>query len=297
MDLGHIAPLWERGQWWRYTVQVDSQVYNATLVVTEKRGTYYSIATDSKAFGSVAERYLLPFRFAVNATDLGGFEARNHIPENRTTRFFDWPLVGGKTWATRWNPLQGSYRSQDVTVAVEDVSKPDETRFNFLLRGSNDERLAQYAYAPSVGWFTKFSTLRQDMYEQAPQSISLELLSHGRDFSGGVFEVKMEGSQAFIGGLGWSRDYTVPPAASEFWIPYDGETTGSFVVRNDPPGDVERVHAVIDCPCHGEELVSADEPGKWTWRVDGQSVPPPGGWSEVRIGVYLRSFEKIEMSN
>lgn len=137
---GAQRPTWRVGDAWR--VQFDDNDPICWMVVVEATPDGYQqgvwcptdeAETIALQIAATDARYL-----GRMTLDLGG------RGDDEDTRWFDWPLAEGKTWATKW-------QGEEATVTAQ----LREGRFVMMLCLDEGDCVAGYDYDPELGWWSE----------------------------------------------------------------------------------------------------------------------------------------------
>lgn len=149
--------------------------------------------------------------------------------DDEPTRWFDWPLVDGKTWETQ---LEG-YDVEVVATAVDAVEGPLGAERGFeLVMTLEGETLAAYNFVPSVAWWSEL---------RYPKSgWSMRITSFERQFEGEAVEATaaplLDQRAAFLALFPRTFEVDDEYDVLRFYRDYGGTFGGRIELRT-PEGD------------------------------------------------------------
>jgi hypothetical protein len=255
------APLWHRGDWWRFTVSSPEVSGQQQLVVVGETAKDYLTAT-ADLDDAVAQAFFgrtLPG--PVHKQHLSGYE--QGIPAH----FFDFPLADGKTWVLH-------LRAEDFLVHANFTSRAEGSKGpGFAVAGAAaGGDTVQLAFAPEVRWFTVFR-----LGSGGNTTFVRALAASGSNYTGTAFTAQSEDlyqqRRNGTGGNVPADGFTQPRAYSQLRLLLAAQGTGSVALQLVDPAGRTQYNATL--PLTGgsvrAEVDQPSVPGSWkaVWSVEG----------------------------
>lgn len=254
-----LAPTWAVGDWWRFErVSQGATVGVVTFVVTDAGSASYFVQPDRNDTAVYDALYDIAFVGLIDARTLAGAEVGSPV------KFFDWPLVDGKTWTLTEGGVELSALARSKGAGVFDVEA----------QANNKTRLS-YTYDASKRWFTRI--------EYPTSSFSLTLVENGRNYTGPVWSASATTllRDARNGAGLVTANFEVSAAADAVVVQFQGSGSNAFIhhmVFRAPDNSVHQPAANQVCSSGCAADSSATVPAKaGRWSVSGESVPASAG--------------------